>query len=54
MTWRFRPEVNIRVGLGIFSGHLRADGMRTAYRKYNGPGPAFSGLSGVIRRWKPR
>lgn len=36
----WRPEVNIRVGLDIFAGYMRVDGMRTAYRKYNGSGPA--------------
>lgn len=36
----WRPDVNIRVGLDIFSGYMRVDGMRTAYRKYNGSGPA--------------
>ena len=36
----WKPRVNIRVGLGIFAGYMREDGMRTAYRKYNGSGPA--------------
>ena len=36
----WRPNVNVRVGLDIFSGYMRVDGMRTAYRKYNGSGPA--------------
>lgn len=36
----WRPEVNIRVGLDIFSVYMRVDGMRTAYRKYNGSGAA--------------
>lgn len=36
----WRPEVNIRVGLDIFAGYMRAGGMRTAYRKYNGSGAA--------------
>ena len=30
--------MNIRVGLDIFSGYMRTDGMRTAYRRYNGSG----------------
>lgn len=36
----WRPAVNIRVGLDIFSGYMRAGGMRTAYRRYNGSGAA--------------
>ncbi|MGH3870402.1 MAG: hypothetical protein ACRDSR_02640 [Pseudonocardiaceae bacterium] len=44
-TGCWRLEVSIRVGLDIFSGFMRVDGMRTAYRRYNGSGPAADAMS---------
>ncbi|MCA1703637.1 MAG: peptidoglycan-binding protein [Actinobacteria bacterium] len=49
----WKPRVNIRVGLGIFAGYMREDGMRTAYRKYNGSGPAAERYADHAMRLTP-